>query len=96
MIMSRFLASFVHQIKSKYYGGNQYVSIEVIVLDHLSATTYPETESALESRTLHSVLHSFLSDFSKQDADTIAVHKGLVIGFLKQKQIMSSKLSTLL
>ena len=32
----RVLASFVNQIKSEYYGGNKYVSIEGILLDNFS------------------------------------------------------------
>ena len=38
------VAIFAHQIKSKYYGGNRYVSIEVVDLKRFSAT-YQETFS---------------------------------------------------
>ena len=31
------VASFSHQIKPEYYGGNRYVSIEGIALEHFSA-----------------------------------------------------------
>ena len=33
----RVVASFSHQRQSEYYGGNRYVSIEGIALEHLSA-----------------------------------------------------------
>ena len=39
----RVVASFAHQIHSEYYGGNRYVSIEVIVSEHFSAPTHTET-----------------------------------------------------
>ena len=39
----RVVASFSHQIQSEYYGGNRYVSIEVIALEHFSAPTHTET-----------------------------------------------------
>ena len=32
----RVVASFSNQIQSEYYGGNRYVSIEGIVLEHFS------------------------------------------------------------
>ena len=33
----RVVASFDNKIQSEYYGGNRYVSIEVIALEHFSA-----------------------------------------------------------
>ena len=38
----RVVASFSNQIQSEYYGGNIYVSIECIALEHLSAA--PQTD----------------------------------------------------
>ena len=35
--VERVVASFANQIKSEYYGGNRYVSIEGIALEHFSA-----------------------------------------------------------
>ena len=32
----RLVASFINQIQSEYYGGNIFVSIEVIALEHFS------------------------------------------------------------
>ena len=43
------VASFSDQIKSEYYGGNRFVSIEGIELEHLSAL--PQTE--INSSTKH-------------------------------------------
>ena len=38
----RVVASFAHQIQSTYYGGNRYVSIEVIALENFNSL--PQTE----------------------------------------------------
>ena len=38
----RVVASFSHQIQSEYYGGNIYVSIEGIALEHFIAPTHTE------------------------------------------------------
>ena len=35
----RAVASFAHQIQPEYYGGNRFVSIEGIALEHFSAFT---------------------------------------------------------
>ena len=86
---------FAHQIQSEQYGGNRSVSIEGIALDHLSATTYPETVSVQESCTHHAISHSFLYDDRKTDSTTTAAHSKHIMGFLKQQKIMSSKLGTL-
>ena len=55
----RLVASFSHQIQSKYYGGNIYVSIEYIVLEISSFPTHTETEGTPQARTRHAVFHSF-------------------------------------
>ena len=34
-------SQFSHQIQSQYYGGNRYVSIEGVLLEHFSATKHP-------------------------------------------------------
>ena len=44
----RVVASFANQIQSEYYGGNRYVSIEVISLEHFSAL--PQTEINLSTK----------------------------------------------
>ena len=51
----RVVARFSHQIKSEYYGGNIYVTIEGINLEHLSATDQEKSSSYLNSRTRHDV-----------------------------------------
>ena len=58
----RVVASFANQIKSKYYGGNRYVSIEGIVLEHFSAVPQKDINSTTPSCQCHAVFHSFLSD----------------------------------
>ena len=40
----RVVSIFAHQIKSKYYGGNIYVSIAGSELEHFSSTTQTEME----------------------------------------------------
>ena len=39
-----YVAIFTNQIDYEYYGSNQYVSIEVIALDHFSEPTQTESE----------------------------------------------------
>ena len=69
--------------------------IEGIALDRFSATTHTETVSVPESRTCHAMFHSFLYDGRKIYSTTTAAHSKNIIGFLKQRKIMSSKLGTL-
>ena len=47
------VARFSHQIQSEYYGGNMYLFIEGVSLEHFS-TTYQETSSY----SLHSYTHN--------------------------------------
>ena len=55
--------------------------IEGISLDHLIATTHPETASVPESRTCHAMFHSFLYDDRKTDSTTTDAHSKHIIGF---------------
>ena len=55
----RVFASFDHQIKSEYYGGNISVSIEGILLQHFSALPKTDTNSTTPSRQRHALFHSF-------------------------------------
>ena len=66
----RLVASFSNLIQSEYYGGNIYVSIEGIALEHFSAAPQADINSYTLSRPRHAVFHYFLSDKSKQDALT--------------------------
>ena len=68
------VASFSHQIKNEYCGGNRSVSIDGIALEH-SIETYQLTPSSyLHSFKYHAVFNYFLSYDIKQDADTTATH----------------------
>ena len=70
----RLVASFPHQIQSAYYGGNRSVSIEGIVLEHLSELPQTEINSSTKACQRHTVFHYFLSDDIKQDdATTISI-----------------------
>ena len=53
----RVVASFAHQIQSKYYGENISVSIEGIALEHLSALPQTEINSFTKSCPRHAVFH---------------------------------------
>ena len=53
------VASFAHQIQSEYHGVNICVSIEVIVLEQFSDTKHPLQLFTPQSRTRHSMFHSF-------------------------------------
>ena len=55
----RVVASFANQIKSEYYGGNRYVSIEGIVLEHFSAAPKADNNSSKISWQSHAVFHCF-------------------------------------
>ena len=55
----RVLSSFAHQIQSKYYVRNIFVSIEEILLDKFSASEHPLPLSAPQSCTRHDVFRSF-------------------------------------
>ena len=91
----RVVASFANQIKSEYYGGNRSLSIEGIALEHFSAATQADINSSTLSHPRHAVFHSFLSEDSKQDANTITAHIIKLISFLKNKQVLTTSLSTI-
>ena len=69
----RVVANFANKIQSEYYGGNRSVSIEGIELEHFSALPQKELNSS-KKYPRHAVFHSFLSDYSKQDAATTTEH----------------------
>ena len=81
----RVVAIFANQIKSEYYGRNISVSIEGIVLEHFSAAPNSDIKSSTISYQRHAVFNSFLSDDSKQDADTTTAHIKRLISLLKNK-----------
>ena len=90
----RVVASFANQIQSEYYGGNISVSIEDIALEHVSAAPQVEINSSTLSRPPHALFHPFLSDDSKQDADTTTAHSKRLISLLKNKLVLTTPLST--
>ena len=89
----RVVAIFSNQIQSEYYGGNGSVSIEVITLEHFSALPKSDINSTTPSRQRHAVFHSFLSDDSKQDADTTTSHIKPLISLFKEKKLMTTSFS---
>ena len=70
------------------------MSIEGIALEHFSAAPQEDINSTTQSRQRHAVFHSFLSDDRKQDAATTTAHIKLLISFLKNKQVLTTSLST--
>ena len=62
----RVLASFTNQIKSEYYVGNRYVSIEGIALEHFSAAPQADINSSTLPRPRHAVFHSFYLTISNR------------------------------
>ena len=91
----RVVASFANKIQPEYYGGNISMSIEGISLEHLSAVPQADIMSYTPSRQRHAVFHSFLSDNSKQDAATTTAHRKRLISLLKNKQVLTTSLSTI-
>ena len=69
--------------------------IEVIALEHFSAAPQADINSSTLSRPRHEVFQSFLSDDSKQDAATTTAHRKLLISLLKNKQVLTTSLSTI-
>ena len=80
----RIVASFPHQIKSEYYGGNISISIEVIALEHLSALPQTEINSYTKPCPLHEVFHHFLTDYSKKYSSTTTTHSKRLIELSKK------------
>ena len=56
------VASFEHQIQSKCYDGNIFVSIEGIELNDFIDTKHTLPLSATQSCTHHAVFHSFFCE----------------------------------
>ena len=91
----RVVSSFANQIQPEYFGGNRSVYIEGIALKDFSAAPHTDINSSTLSRPWHAVFHSFLSDGSKQDAATTTAHSKQLISLLKNKQVLTSSLSTI-
>ena len=71
------------------------MSIEGIALEHFSAAPQADINSSTLSSPQHAVFHSFLSDDSKQDAATTTAHSKQLISLLKNKQLLTTSLSTI-
>ena len=91
----RVVASFANQIKSEYYGGSRSVYIEGIVLGNFSALPKADIKSSTISRQRHALFHSFLYNDRKQDAATTTAHIKRLISLLKNKQVLTTSLSTI-
>ena len=71
------------------------MSIEVISLEHFSAAPKSDINSSSLPCPRRAVFHSFLSDDSKQYADTTTAHSKRLISLLKKKRILTTSLSTI-
>ena len=71
------------------------MSIEVIALEHFSTAPQADINSSSFPRPRHAVFHSFLSDDRKQDAATTTAHIKRLISLLKNKQVLTTSLSTI-
>ena len=61
------------------------MSNEGIDFEHYSATDQKKSSSSLHSITRHDVFHLFLSDNSKKDAATTAVHRKRITDLFLKK-----------
>ena len=75
----RVVVSSSNKIQSEYYGGNRYVSIEGITLEHFSALPQTEIKSSTKSCPRHAVFNYSPPDDSKQDSATKTAHSNFFI-----------------
>ena len=73
------VSSFSHQIQSEYYGGNRYVYIEGIALEHFSASHHNSPLFASDYVSRQFGFNPFFSDYRKQDAATTNEHSKRII-----------------
>ena len=64
-------------------------------MENFSASPKADINSTKPSRTRHAVFHSFLFDNSKQDAATTTAHSKRLTSLLKNKQVLTTSLSTI-
>ena len=64
----RVVSSFVHQIKSEYYGRNSSVSIKRIALEHSNVLQPSSTFLASDHTSHQAVFHYYFSDDTNQDS----------------------------
>ena len=71
------------------------MSIEGIALEHFITAPQADINSSKLSRPRHALFHYFLSDNSKQYAATTSAHSKSLISLLKNKQVLTTSLSTI-
>ena len=71
------------------------MSKEGIALGHFSTAPQADINSSTLSRPRHAVFHSFLSDDTNQDSATTTAHSKRLISLLKNKQVLTTSLSTI-
>ena len=86
---------FSHQIQSEYYCGNQYVSIEEIVLDHFSGSNQASSHITSEAVSCQAEFCSFLSSNIKQDDATTAAHHKYIMEILHNRKVWITNKSTI-
>ena len=64
------------------------MSIEIIELENFSELPETGINSSSKSCRRHAVFHSFLSDYSKQDASTTTSQRKLLIELLKGEKYL--------
>ena len=69
--------------------------IEGIALEHFSAAPQADINLTTPSRPRHALFYSLLSDNSKQDDATTTTHSKRLISLLKNKQVLTTSLSTI-
>ena len=80
----RIIARLAHQIEYVYYGGNRYVSIEGIALEHFSSIDQETSSSYSHSRIWYALLRQFLYHHIKQDTFKTATHSKQIIELMKK------------
>ena len=86
---------FAQQIKFKYYGGNRYLSIEIIAIDHFSASTQSNSAVSDKDISCMSVFYSFFSDDSKQDTATTDAHSKHMLQLSQHRNKLHKTRSTI-
>ena len=71
------------------------MSIKGIALEHFSSVPQADINLSVPSRHRHEVFNSLLSNYGKQDYATTTAHSKRLISFLKDKQVLTTSLSTM-
>ena len=79
----RIVSSCAHQTQSEYYGGNRFVSIEGIALEHFSSSYQSISSLTSETVSQQAVFCSFLSDDIKQYAATTVSYSKHIMELLR-------------